>query len=235
MSSILRALKKLEEEREARSARGVDVTKGILTRRRETERKRWGIPAMMAGVALISGIATYLLVRNPGRPSAPLPQAAGPAEVAPIRPSSSPVTALPTPQPASPPTASAPERRQSGAARPALMPAVKPREPRPAIGQGAQPVQPALSSAPQLRQALPALPPAQPEPVKPRETAPATPPSMRVTGIAWQQDGASRMAVVNGQMVREGGTVAGARVEGILPDRVRFSRDGRTFDVTMEK
>ena len=43
------------------------------------------------------------------------------------------------------------------------------------------------------------------------------------------------MAVVNGVPVREGDTVEGATVKEILADRVRFSFNGKEFEVPMEK
>jgi hypothetical protein len=56
-----------------------------------------------------------------------------------------------------------------------------------------------------------------------------------VSGIAWQQDGAARIAMVNGQTVTEGGTVAGARIMAIHRDRVQFSRNGEQFEILLEK
>jgi hypothetical protein len=39
------------------------------------------------------------------------------------------------------------------------------------------------------------------------------------------------MAIVNGTPVAEGSTISGARVEKIYQERVRFSYQGRSFDV----
>lgn len=47
--------------------------------------------------------------------------------------------------------------------------------------------------------------------------------ALRVTGIAWQNDGASSFAMVNGRPVRQGAVVDGMRVEQIHPDSVKFS------------
>ncbi|SNB45713.1 general secretion pathway protein GspB [Geobacter sp. DSM 9736] len=57
-------------------------------------------------------------------------------------------------------------------------------------------------------------------------------PELNVSGIAWQDEKSARRAVVNGALVAEGATIAGARLIEILPDKVRFSFEGRTIDVT---
>jgi general secretion pathway protein B len=58
-------------------------------------------------------------------------------------------------------------------------------------------------------------------------------PTLKVTGIAWQKDSTDRVAVVNGTSVSEGVMVEGARVEKIFQDRVRFSFDQQTFDISL--
>jgi general secretion pathway protein B len=57
----------------------------------------------------------------------------------------------------------------------------------------------------------------------------------KVNGIAWQKESSSRLAVVNGVAVTQGATVDGAKVVEILPDRVRLSQGGRTFEVVLGK
>jgi general secretion pathway protein B len=72
-------------------------------------------------------------------------------------------------------------------------------------------------------------------PLPERLVTEAPPLSLTVSGIAWQKENINRMAVVNSTPVREGGMVEGARVKQILPDRVRFSLNGKEFDVLLEK
>ena len=55
---------------------------------------------------------------------------------------------------------------------------------------------------------------------------------LTVNGIALS-DGETRQAVVNGVTVSKGSYVGGAKVEDILQNRVRFSRGGIRFDVTV--
>jgi general secretion pathway protein B len=59
-------------------------------------------------------------------------------------------------------------------------------------------------------------------------------PRLKISGIAWQQDSASRIAVINGAAVSEGGNVDGAKVEQIFPDKVRFSQGGKAFEISLD-
>ncbi len=60
-------------------------------------------------------------------------------------------------------------------------------------------------------------------------------PTLRVSGIAWQKDSASRLAIVNGQPVGLGTAVDGASVEEIFQDRVRFAYKGEKVEVGLGK
>lgn len=60
-------------------------------------------------------------------------------------------------------------------------------------------------------------------------------PALRVNGIAFQEESADRVAIVNGIYVTNGSLVEGAKVEDIQKDRVRFSFGGEGFDVTLGK
>ena len=56
---------------------------------------------------------------------------------------------------------------------------------------------------------------------------------LSVSGIAWQEERSLRRAVVNGLLLGEGAEIAGARVVEIGERRVRFSRGGQTFSVSL--
>jgi general secretion pathway protein B len=58
---------------------------------------------------------------------------------------------------------------------------------------------------------------------------------LKLTGIGWQKDAASRFAVINGTAVGEGGIVDGAKVEEILPEKVRLKMDGKTIEIGLGK
>jgi general secretion pathway protein B len=60
------------------------------------------------------------------------------------------------------------------------------------------------------------------------------PADIKVSGIAWQDERAARRAVINGFLLKEGSVVNGAKITEILPEKVRFSMSGRTFEITMQ-
>ena len=75
--------------------------------------------------------------------------------------------------------------------------------------------------------------------VTPVAAAPVAPapgparPELKVSGIAWQNSGASSFAVVNGRAVLQGSMVDGYKVQEIRHDAVRFSGSGGTFEVPL--
>ena len=208
MSSILEALKKLEDEKAARlSNPGHFAGKVIKTGRRPKEQPRWLLPAGMAVVAAVAVLVTYILMgglstRN--RQDQPVVSAQPRQGAAP--------SAAPAPLPALP----------SPVARVSSLPL----SPSPHTAKKAHPA----DSVPRQR---------QPESRQGEEPAPLPHftgiPPLKVTGIGWQRDNSDRLAVVNGRSVTEGSVVEGARVEEIFPDRVRFSFNERTFEITLGK
>jgi hypothetical protein len=82
-----------------------------------------------------------------------------------------------------------------------------------------------------------AAPPAQSATVQAAPVvAPAATPAAaqpKVSGIAWQGNGESSFAVVNGRAVLQGGVVDGYKVTEIHPDRVKFSGSSGSFEVPM--
>lgn len=217
MSSILEALKKLEEEKAARRG-GVGNIAGKVTAtgRRTRQRPPWLLPAAVAAVAVAASLATYVVMGGFSQRHGATVPAALQASQAP---------AVPAPQAAPPDTT-------PGAAPDIQLPAQKQETPpgSPAstvIIQAARHPIPASSS----RREIPAeknAPP--PQPIAAEEL-----PGIDVTGIAWQKDSASRLAVVNGVSVAEGGMVEGVEVKEILPDRVRFSFKRKEFEVQLGK
>jgi hypothetical protein len=61
------------------------------------------------------------------------------------------------------------------------------------------------------------------------------PANLVVNGIAYQDDPSSSSAVVNGIFVKQGMAVAGARIERIYPNKVRFSGNGGAFEVYISR
>jgi hypothetical protein len=61
----------------------------------------------------------------------------------------------------------------------------------------------------------------------------ATVQTLRVTGIAFQNSAAGSMAIVNGKPVSNGSTIGGTTVEEVRKDRVLFQRDGEKFEIQL--
>ena len=221
MSSILEALKKLEEEKAARR-RGLGNIAGKVTSagRRARQKPAWTVPVAMAAIAVFAVLGTYAVMGGFSS------RHGGTAQLA--------STTPPLPVPTPPLQAAAPVEAPS-APRPVL-PAPAPRiaVQSPAATPHASTASPAATKPP-----VPLLP--QTESPSENAGAPSPPvsagqfPTINVSGIAWQKDNAARLAVVNGAPVAEGASVAGARVDEIFPDRVRFTYRDRSFEIFLNK
>jgi len=269
MSSILKALEKVEESQSRRSGGA-----GGFVRRRD-RRPLWLLPAGVLGGAAVAALATFAAMGGFSRHAAPAAAAPEQAAVAQVTIGQPP--ALPVPASAS---ARAVEAKPAPIA-PAQgkdhgTPALAPSKGAPAPAHGVQ-VKPGSSAAQAVAKASPPAPagkakqehkqehkhtaqaesasrekhgrPRLPE-VRPAASHPLaekTPPvlaapvkaapapvtvakaaekpaaQVRVTGIAWQKDGASSVAMVNGRPVQQGSVVDGYKVEQIYEDKVRFS------------
>ena len=236
MSSILKALKKLEEEKLSQDdvQRRVNVSSDILRQPRDRRPNR----RLLQGIAFIGIVIVILLIiqllLKPAPKEALLP---APAVTAP------PVTAPPATVPPQP--AFLPEAHK------ARMLPDQPAAPLPATGvKAARPQQQETSSLPEpARPAssrkfpLPELPGSEPLPVQtgqpkqlPKQAAPPVEnaePRLTLSGIAWNKDSAERLAIINGQPASTGSHIGGAVVEEILPDRVRLSSKGRVFELSI--
>ena len=69
------------------------------------------------------------------------------------------------------------------------------------------------------------------EPV-PRASA-APQPSLKLSGIIWQEEPGERRAMINGRIASEGSIIEGAKIVEIHPARVRFSYNGRPFEIPL--
>ena len=59
---------------------------------------------------------------------------------------------------------------------------------------------------------------------------PRGPAALKLEGVI---SGAVRVAIVNGQLVRAGDDVGGAKILEVLPDGVRYSRGGQTLSLSL--
>ena len=213
MSFILKALKKLENEKASREPGKVEINSAILAPDRRSLSSSRNYPKRLLIALLIvavSGTSLYLMKREP---STVVQQPAKEAR--------------PDPSPRAVPVAATPVHGEKPApAAPAPSPAVKAQE---------EPSRPgrALRENP-------------PEPSPPGERGSdslhgeealtgSAPSPLTVNGIALQDDPGQSMAVVNGQIVKRGMTVGGARVERIFLNRVRFRGNGGLFEVHLAK
>jgi hypothetical protein len=73
------------------------------------------------------------------------------------------------------------------------------------------------------------------DPMRPPGAAPASarprgPVALKLEGVI---SGSVRVAIVNGQLVREGDEIAGARILEVLHDGVRYSRGGQVQSLSL--
>jgi general secretion pathway protein B len=221
MSSILKALEKAEESHSTRRNGG---DSGLI--RTRTHRPSWVMPAAVLCGAVVATLVTFAAMGGFSRqaPVAQVPVAqvpavvakTGPVVVAPLNPVIELPAALPEQTPAS----------QSAGALVLPGPKVAPL---PALtGKAARH---AMVPMPHPASVQPS--PAQTTPEPEATAAEKAAPALRVTGIAWQNNGESSFAVVNGKAVLQGGMVDGFKVMEIHHDMVRFSGSSGTIDVPL--
>lgn len=223
MSSILEALKKLEDEKAARLIGAGNIAgKVVKSGHRVKEQPRWLLPLAMAVVAIVAIVATYIatLTKYRHEHSAVSMQPETVSTNQQPVPTKSQQISVPSVSPGSLPSISSPVVR------------TEPIPPSPPIKVEKQ-ASPPINSLPRL----PESESGQMEKPSdlPQLAVPSAPPQLKVAGIAWQKGNAERMAIVNGKPVTEGAVVEGAKVEEIFPDRVRFSYDEKTFDIPLGK
>ena len=227
MSSILKALQKVEAEKAARRNAAPIAGEIGRIRQRRGVKSRWLIPAAMVAVAAVAVFATYTFMGGLSRQNqAVVAPAAVKAAAAPVQ---NPQLQPMLPEPAAPirpgPTAPLFRHRQPVAVKVPAAPAAKVIPP-PTTAIEVMPTEP---------QPINQAPVAKREPDLPVQHQTRAGADLKVSGIAWQKESVSRLAVVNGTPVVQGAVVEGARVEEIFQDRVRFSRDNSSFEVPLGK
>lgn len=227
MSVILDALKKLEQEKQTRSTGPVTVrTETLLRDYRRPGGSRRMVAIMAAVVVLAAGAVLFFVMNMAPKGGTAVTGAADEHRV---------VDAPPVP--AASPVSSAPAPPGTSSAVPPAAPAATP--PAAEVLRDAPPVddEPPIARARQAKRARTAVPPVAPSTERPHRSkggvTQETPSDLAVSGIAWSEGRAERRAVINGGLYPEGATVGAASIVLILQDRVRFNRDGRTFDVPL--
>jgi general secretion pathway protein B len=232
MSSILKALKRLEEEKAERLDAPVDIARDILRQPRRRSHSMPWLALAIAGCGVVVAVGLLVLwydgqpvtlqdrANHAGgvstSPRLPLPPTAAPVLDAPepiadVRPEPEVVEVRMVPPPvdvAGKPVAT----RQTGIA---AMAVAAPEESTPPVTR---------------REATPKTAPV-PSVTRPQ----AEGPHLIVSGIVFQPEPETRLAIVNDLPVMEGTLIEGAEVVEILADRVRFVREGNVFEVEMGK
>jgi len=226
MSSILKALEKVEESQNSKRPGGASG----LARRRE-RRPVWLIPAWAAGGAAVASFITFAVMGglspSPAKTAPSVAKAVNPPAVV------APPAAVSTAPAAAPAAKSAPvsQKVETPLLRGESVPAPKPAAkadgvPAIPVAKAATPRPVAVPVATAVATPVPAL---QSQEVVPGEERR----EIRVTGIAWQGDSESSFAMVNGRPVRQGGTVDGLKVERILEDSVRFNGSNGSITIPL--
>ena len=215
MSSILNALKKLEQERHRESRRNsTQPLDAAILHDQQTVERRTPSTGLLLGGALFLFLGGAGLVYLTQRPAPQKSQQANTAITAVLPDRPVPITF--------PPVQTAPKQ-------PATVPLQQPQ-----ARQEKQSAPPLLPAKPITHPTTP-QPTRQPPPVQ-VTTQQAQRPNLKVLGIAYQAgDAASNLAIVNGTPVSAGGMIEGARVEEIQKDRVKFSMGGERFEVMLAR
>jgi len=220
MSYILKALKKLEDEKAARQARPHDINSAILASDRKPG-KTASKPAIAAIVALVLAVGggTFYYLQKQGPKTKASPQDAATEKGAEVK-QAQPTSPLATTLTSDPDKKPAPGQPEAGQNMPAPATASQAKSP------GASPppasLNPVTAPLPAARHRGP-------------ESAGTSVPGIKVNGIALQDDPAESVAVVNGILARRGMTIQDMRIEEIFHDRVRFSGNGQSYEVYISK
>lgn len=222
MSSILKALQRLEEEKSLHAAeRPRHIPHDIL----KPERPAGVMPRwvwLLVGAATTSIVtlsaALYWNSANKGAPTASQPLTAVMATTTPQPVMSRPMDNPPTKKTA--PLSQGAMARQKEKTASSLPLAGAQQIPTP---QAAPPPPKPLKAEPDKKNAAISHPPVRSEP------------AFLLSGIAWNKDSADRLAIINGQPTVTGTVISGYLVKEILPDKVILSRDGRAFELFIGK
>jgi general secretion pathway protein B len=231
MSSILKALKKLDAEKSARKPGSIKIDAEIL--RGETRARISPLGISLASMLLFAcgGVATYLYMKPETnqvvstRNAAPsvipaeriIPEAIVPATSM-AKTEFSPAT--PTISAPAPSAAKKLHNDHPSAVKTGSLNSVK-ILPNRTVRQPTAIAEPTAAPAKAMQ-----------VPVSRQEVL--NPPMLRVNGIAFQ-DGVDSVAMINGVQVIKGSTIEGVRIVDIKKDRVLFSLNGVNFEIALGK
>lgn len=228
MSSILKALKKLEHEKAVQKPGAFRIDADIL--RSGSTRRSFSTGVLLTGMLIFAcGVAaTYLFMKHDPT-SAPSQQSQASRPEVNSESSSGATTVVPV---TVTPLAAPNQRSAEQQSRPLNLISEKPQSLVQSLEKQPRSPQPRPSELlPQTmliesKPAISAVPPS---------AAPLKIAVLKVDGIAFQDGTAEGVAVVNGVAVSKGSEIEGARVEEIQKDRVRFSRGAEKFEIILDK
>lgn len=221
MSSILKALKKLEDDKAAHRTGHLKLDAEILRSENRSSFFSTGVIAVSLLMVAGGSGATFIYLKR---------------EIAPVISSQQ-----------QPPVSGAPEIKtvqlpEAVVVVPAegLKKPANSGSPKPLLQTPPRRVTAATVSAPTPARPTPTVASKAADPVK----APKLPlipvsktakdvPTLRVNGIAFQNSAADSMAIVNGTPVANGSVIEDITVEKILKDRVLFEHDGEKFEIQL--
>ena len=226
MSYILDALKKVEHQKARKAtAGGMTSISGDLFLERVPRPSRGGVGKIIAViviVALCTFAATWFMLKADKKKGAVAARSTVPTAVTTPAVPPSPAPPAPLPAPLPPPLPQQMPLPSAAAATPSAPTALP--QPGAAVSAALEPVKGKLAKLPKV----------EPQKAKTVVQTIQAPADIKVSGIAWQEERASRRVVINGFLLQEGATVLGAKILEIHRDRVRFSSPAGIFDVLMD-
>jgi general secretion pathway protein B len=223
MSSILKALKKLEHEKTSRFPDSLKIDSDIL---KGTDSTRSFSPfALVLLLLLVFGggaAVAFFFMKETKKPTATKPQQVitakslqSPVSAPVVNTETLPVEIVVVPARREPSGKSSRKQQQKTAAAGNAADSIVKKPTREAVsGISKKPVEAT-------------------EIVKKELPAAAIIPTLRVNGIAFQNSRADSMAIVNGIPVSSGSIIEGITVEEILNDRVKFQLNGEKFEIRL--
>lgn len=217
MSSILKALKKLEHEKMIRLPDSVRIDSDIL---KSTDSPRRYSPMVSIVLILLvfggGSAATYFFMKEP---KAPLATSKSQPDLT--------TQKLKPPPPVKTETLPAEIIVVPSTKSETEVPRIQPRKPATAIKTSVavvkKPTRVPVTGVSQKKN----------DPEDELHPAVAAAPVLRVNGIAFQNSSADSMAIVNGIPVSNGSTIEGSVVEEVRKDRVLFQRNGEKFEILL--
>lgn len=225
MSSILKALKKLEVDNTTRWPGEYKINTEIV--RSDTHSRLSPAVLLVTSVLLLAGgsAATFMYMNKDRTPEPSLPKPVSIQKQNPPHVSSSNIK-----------TERLPEAQ-------AVVPAKQLKAEKADIPRQRQPSVPTVTAPATNSRTVKSFVASKPADVPSPGTKKSTPhplpapnkavPALRVNGIAFQDGGADSVAMINGEPFSSGAVVNGAKIEEIHKNKVRFSYNGEQFEIQL--